>query len=233
MVAVWRIARFQSVEAPVTDPVTKFGGQPTWLDAPQWPISAAWGTPMRFVGQVALQPDGDAFIASGGGVGDGPGRLAYIFVTHGDHGQDDESFDPDVVFPDGGENAVVVQPGTYSGPSRPLTTGPTLYHADGSPAEYLVDLVRGDDPEPLAHGAYLALPAEQRDQYFQTVDHDKIGGTAPPLDQHDWPDGGPWRLLLRLATNWTPFHLNLGAAPVALAFLSADGRSGCLLVEDS
>lgn len=224
MVAVWRIAGYHRAETPVSEPITKFGGQPTWLGQPQWPLSAAWGTPMRFVCQIALEPEL---------VGDGPGRLAYVFVTHGDHGRDVEEFDPDVIFPDGGENAVVVQPGAFEGPTRSLTSGPTLYHDDGSPAEYTVDLVRGEDPEPISSEAFLALPSADRDRYFQAVDHDKIGGTTLPLDKPDWPAGGPWRPLLRLATNWTPFYLNLGASPVALALLATDGRAGCLLVGDS
>ncbi|MEJ3748983.1 hypothetical protein WEI85_37665 [Actinomycetes bacterium KLBMP 9797] len=224
MVAVWRIANYHRAEAPVTEPVTKFGGQPTWLAEPQWPLSAAWGTPMRFLCQIALDPEF---------AGDGPGRLAYVFVTHGDHGRDADDFDPDVILPDGGENAVIVQPGAFAGPTSPLASGPTLYHKDGSPAEYTVDLVRGEDPAALSSDAYLALPADERESYFDTVDHDKVGGTAVLLHEHDWPAGGPWRLLLRLATNWTPFFLNLGAAPVAFAFLSADGRAGCLLVEDT
>ncbi|GIG88168.1 YwqG family protein [Plantactinospora endophytica] len=224
MVAVWRIVKFRRAEAPVTGPVTKFGGQPHWLGPAQWPVSAAWGTPMRFVCQIVLEPEL---------VGAGPVRLAYVFVTHGDHGRDVEEFDPDVVLPDGGENAVVVQPGAFAGPTRPLTSGPTLYHADGSAAEYTVDLVRGEDPEPISFEAYLALPPGRRDDYFRAVDQDKIGGTDLPLDPADLPEGGPWRLLLRLTTNWTPFYLNLGAAPVASAFLSTDGREGCLLVHDS
>ncbi|MEV4627294.1 hypothetical protein AB0J90_13480 [Micromonospora sp. NPDC049523] len=224
MVPVWRIANWHRAASPVTQPITKFGGQPTWLGRPQWPLSASRGTPMRFVCQIVLQPE--LF-------GDGPVRLAYVFVTHGEHGRDAEEFDPDVVLPDGGENAVVVQPGAFTGPTASSTSGPTLYHEDGSPAEYTVDLVRGEDPEPMVSEAYLGLPADERDRYFRTVDHDKIGGTALPLDQHDLPAPGSWRLLLRLATNWTPFHLNLGAAPVVLAFLSTDAREGRLLVEDS
>jgi hypothetical protein len=224
MVAVWRIAGYHRAVAPVTEPVTKFGGQPTWLGQPQWPLSAAQGAPMRFVCQIVLEPEL---------VGAGPARIAYVFVSHGDHGHDVEEFDPDVILPDGGENAVIVQPGVFTGPTAPLTCGPTLYHDDGSPAEYTVDLVRDEDPEPVSAEAYRALPAGEQDRYFRAIDHDKIGGTALLSDDGDWPAGGPWRPLLRLATNWTPFHLNLGAAPVALAFLSDDRREGCLLVEDS
>lgn len=225
MVAVWRIVNYHQAVAPVAEPVTKFGGQPTWLTGPQWPISRGWHTPMRFVCQIALEPE----LA-----GAGQGRLAYVFVTHGDYGRDVEDFDPDVIFADGGENAVLIQPGgAFDGPTSPLSSGPTLYHSDGSPAEYTVELVRGDDPGHLAHDAYMALPPDERDRYFQTLDQDKIGGTALLLNEHDSPGGGPWRLLLRLEANWKPFHLNLGAAPVAFAFVSTDGRCGCFLVQDA
>lgn len=224
MVAAWRIVNYHRAEAPVTEPVTKFGGQPTWLTGPQWPISRGWNTPMRFVCQIALGPD----LA-----GAGQGRLAYVFVTHGDHGRDIEDFDPDAIFADGGENAVLIQPGgDFDGPTNPSSSGPTLYHDDGSAAEYTVELVRSEDPDHVRYDAYMALAPDERDRYFQTLDHNKIGGTVL-LNEHDWPKGGPWRPLLRLAANWTPFHLNLGAAPVAFAFISTDGRYGCFLVQDS
>ncbi|GAA4254972.1 DUF1963 domain-containing protein [Dactylosporangium darangshiense] len=190
----WRIAGFERAEEPVVGAVTKFGGQPHWIGEPQWPVSAGWGTPMRFVAQIDLRLVG----------GEG---LAYVFVTHGEHGRDVEDFDPDVIYPDGGENAVIVQPGgDYGGEVRDLREGPTLYDPDGSAAEYTVELVLGAQPE-----------------------DDAIGGAAPPPHK----DGGAWRGLLRLATNWTPFYLNLGAAPLAFALLSADGRRGQFLVEDS
>ncbi|GAB3086055.1 hypothetical protein GCM10027186_53260 [Micromonospora schwarzwaldensis] len=225
MAAVRRIANYHQAKAPVTEPVTKFGGQPVWLTGSQWPVSQGWGTPMRFVCQIALEPEF---------AGAGPGRLAYVFVTHGDHGSDVEDFDPDVILPDGGENAVIIQPGgVFDGPTSPLTSGPTLYHRDGSPAEYTVELIRGEDPEHLPYDAYMALPPDERDRYFQALDQDKIGGTALMLNEHDWPTSGPWRPLLRLETNWKPFYLNLGAAPVAFAFISTDGRHGCFLVQDS
>ena len=35
--------------APITEPVSKLGGQPVWVDAPQWPLSRATGKPMSFV----------------------------------------------------------------------------------------------------------------------------------------------------------------------------------------
>lgn len=215
MVATSRITRFVPVTEPVTAPVTKFGGQPTWLAAPAWPVSEGWGTPMRFVCQVAL--DG--------------GRLAYVFVTHPEH-DDPDFFDPDVMYPDGGENAVIIQPGgQYDGQVSTSATGPTLFLDDGTPAEFTVELDPADDPDFIPQERYVDLPEEERSRYYDRVAGNKIGGTPAFFQGDDWPDDGPWRLLLQLE-DW-PFHLNLGASPVVFAFVSPDGRQGRFLVQDS
>lgn len=74
--------------------VTRLGGQPAWIDTPQWPLSRATGEPMRFIGQFQISPaDGEAV------------ALAYLFMT-GDEPYVDGTWEPA-----GGENAVIVQPG--------------------------------------------------------------------------------------------------------------------------
>ncbi|GHB08025.1 hypothetical protein ACIQRS_29815 [Streptomyces termitum] len=201
MTKAQRIAGFRATGGSGTAPTTRFGGRPAWLAGPQRPVSAAWGRPMRFIGQIALGP-------VLGPVGEG--RLAYLFVTHADHGED--FFDPDVIDPEGGENAVIVQPGgAHDGPVLPLTAGPTLYDGTGAPAAYTPDL----------------RPAEE------TGDGDRIGGTPSFFQGDPHPGDDSWRLLLQLDTNWTPFRLHLGAAPRLFAFVSADGTRGRLLVQDS
>ena len=76
---------FVSADGPISEPVTKIGGQPVWLEEPQWPFSRISGEPMQFLGQFTL----------------GGGRLAYVFM-----GDEDLSG-----LPEGGDNAVVIQPG--------------------------------------------------------------------------------------------------------------------------
>ncbi|CAM00692.1 hypothetical protein A8924_1767 [Saccharopolyspora erythraea NRRL 2338] len=83
--------RFAEAAGPITEPVTKFGGQPVWLDEPTWPLSASTGRPMRFLGQVRLP-------------GDEP-RLGYLFIT------DEEDYVDGTWEPGGGENAFFAQPG--------------------------------------------------------------------------------------------------------------------------
>ncbi|MHC3472359.1 hypothetical protein ACYF6T_27195 [Streptomyces sp. 7R007] len=74
----------------VREPVTKAGGQPVWLDEPQWPLSRGTGEPMEFLGQFALEG----------------GRLAYLFMTEDGKGHVDGTWDPE-----SGENALLIQPG--------------------------------------------------------------------------------------------------------------------------
>ncbi|WP_225848309.1 DUF1963 domain-containing protein [Streptomyces sp. HPF1205] len=225
VVPTLRIEAFVPARAPITDPVTKFGGQPVWLSEPQWPVNDAWGEPMRFLCQIELGPVvGEA----------GQGRLAYVFVTHAEHG-DEVFFDPDIAFPDEGANAVIVQPGgVYDGSTLPMATGPSLYHAeDGSDAEYTVRLQPGEDPDFRPQNDSARLPTDDLDRYWERISNDKIGGVPAFFQGDEWPDGGPWELTLQLSPNFKPFHLNLGAAPVAFVFVSPDAKQGRMLVQDS
>jgi hypothetical protein len=101
-----------AAQQPIREQVTKFGGQPVWLDKPRWPLSRTLGIPMRFICQIALDPR--IF-------GELPGRMAYLFMT------DDENLGAETSEANGGENAVIIQPG---GVCRVQTiersTGPTL-----------------------------------------------------------------------------------------------------------
>ncbi|MET8149047.1 hypothetical protein ACIBSW_15775 [Actinoplanes sp. NPDC049668] len=72
---------------PVAEPISKMGGQPVWLEEPQWPLSRNLGTPMSFIAQFQV-----------------PAGLAYVFMTDAT-----EHVDEDTWAPDGGENAVIVQ----------------------------------------------------------------------------------------------------------------------------
>jgi len=56
----------------ISEPITKFGGQPIWINTPQWPLYAYSAKPqkMLFMGQIVL----DAALFSGS-----EGVVAYIF----------------------------------------------------------------------------------------------------------------------------------------------------------
>ena len=85
---------------PDDHPGTRFGGQPTWLDAPTWPVAAS-GVPLSFWAQIRLP--------------DEPDRMAYLFVDR----------NSDLM--DAHESSVFVQPG--GGPASAWVgeaTGPVV-----------------------------------------------------------------------------------------------------------
>ena len=106
--------QFRRVTSPLSAAVSKFGGQPTWLGQPQWPLSRESKQPMRFMCQLLIP---DTVVAAP------DHRLAYVFMTDGDE-YVDGTWEPE-----GGENAVVIQPG--GGPllvdAVSAAEGPTLY----------------------------------------------------------------------------------------------------------
>jgi hypothetical protein len=104
---------FHEVQTPITEPVTKFGGQPVWITEAQWPLSRRLGIPMQFICQIKLYPELFGPLEA---------QMAYIFMT--DHIDIDPYWTSE---PDEGENAVILQPGAWSGPTLPLTEGPSLY----------------------------------------------------------------------------------------------------------
>lgn len=104
---------------PIGEPITKFGGQPVWLDEPTWPLSVETGRPMRFIGQIRLPGD--------------EVRLGYLFMTEEEGDWVDATYDPTA-----GENAFFAQPGQlpdfYQVAS--IRRGPTFgpdHHAELTP----------------------------------------------------------------------------------------------------
>ncbi len=231
MAAKTSIRSYRRTAEPIREPVTKFGGQPVWLDEPAWPVGEGSGAPMRFICQILL----DAAVFGGG-----PATMAYLFVTQPERSEiEGGGFDPDVIYADGGENAVIVQPGGRSGANtRPLLDGPFLYDYAGEPCELACELMAGRDEEYITADDLSKLAREDRgrfDSYLRHLSGDKIGGTPLFGNNDRWPDGGPWSLLLQLMPKRTPhapFYLNLGATlATGFAFLSTDKRRGCFLVD--
>lgn len=215
---------FHEVQQPLTQPVTKFGGQPTWITVPQWPLSRTTGKPMRFICQIALDP----LI-----FGEILGQMAYLFIT-----DDEEAFVANTFDPDGGENAVIIQPGTSDIPTQRLLTGPTLYKmvSDLSgerlvplSSEWAVEVTLDEDPEVIVEDEQAHASDEAWTQFTSLWGEIKIGGTPAFLQGPEFPGEGNWRLLLQLDSESVPFYLNFGDAGVGYAFLSEDGTSGNFL----
>ncbi|HEX9996769.1 MAG TPA: DUF1963 domain-containing protein [Abditibacterium sp.] len=198
-----QIISFRPTTSPITEAITKFGGQPTWISEPQWPVSRETGNQMRFIAQVRL----DAKI-----FGLEADKMAYLFMT-----DEDEDFVDSTFEYDGGENALVILPDGVNASALPLSTGPTLQafvKVDGqvmlqpTQVEFLAELSDQDD---LEDG-----------QKFKN----KIGGQPHWLQNEEWPSNDKWLLVLQLDSVSVPFDINFGDAGVGYAFLSADGKRG-------
>ena len=213
---------FVEAKKPISECVTKFGGQPNWISKPEWPVSKAANEPMRFIGQIAL----DAEI-----VGHTSAKMAYLFMTD----------DPDVDGtwePDGGENALIIQPGQNEARTEPLTKGPTLFKMEKrffgavnlpKTLEYEVRLIPGEDPEWITEDDRTRLTEEKFAAYNETLTGNKLGGTPGFLQADEFPEGDGWRLVLQLDSTRTPFWVNFGDAGVGYAFISQDGTRGKFL----
>src|SRR5258708_366812 len=187
---------FVEVTAALPGLVTKFGGQPTWLTGAAWPMSRATGEPLRFLCQIAVDPD--LF-------GDLGGRMAYLFIADG------ATFVDNTWDPEGGENAVIIQPGANLLPTQPLQSGPSLYKMveDNSTnrrtpiaCEYDVILQPGEDRETPGEGERAAVADIEN----------KISGAPPFLPPPKRPTCGPCLMLFPLGPPPRPFYLNLLSA---------------------
>lgn len=215
--------QFRETGAPINAAVTKFGGQPVWIDQPAMPLSRRTGQPMTFIAQVLVPQSWHA----GLGV-----RMAYIFMTGA--GFDDKAME--TWDPNDGETAVIVQQaragvvladssGVYpqtlqrwsedEGPRRQI------------PCEYAVDEV------PMEERAHV--PQDELFESGETVFNEtnegwrgnKIGGSPYWIQAEEFPYDD-WRLLLQLHDGDYPFSLNLGTG-VGYVFLDGACAEGQLL----
>ncbi|GAA3831957.1 hypothetical protein GCM10022403_076430 [Streptomyces coacervatus] len=187
----------------VREAVTKVGGQPVWLEEPQWPLSRQAGRPMEFLGQFALEG----------------GRLAYLFMTGGEGEHADGTWEPE-----GGENALVIQPGgsipDFVGVER-RAEGPSA-GADHVPNA-------GASHEPGVGDPEVGEPEDEEEDDRRPWQFLGGPGVEPHWLQGDETPGDGWRLVVQLDAGELPFYVNFGDAGVGYAFLSPDGKEGRFL----
>ncbi len=156
---------------------------------------------MRFLAQVVVR--------------DEPLTLAYVFMTD----EDDDYVD--TFEPDGGENAVVVQPGGLLPDgvrTQPLATGPGLRDDDGEPVELVVsDDVGGDAMAGDAMAGDAMAELDDADQ----LDVVRTSGEPQWLQADEHPGPG-WRLAIQLDSGAVPASLAFGDAGVGYAFVNDD-----------
>ncbi|WP_329259758.1 hypothetical protein OG417_23170 [Actinoallomurus sp. NBC_01490] len=214
---------FRPATAPIREPVAKLGGQPVWLDRPCWPVSRELGTPMMFAGQFPIPGEEQA--------------MAYLFVTD----------DPDGVAatyePEGGENALLVQPGGRVPEFLAVAgapTGPSLWRRGATwverlPVELHVDLAPLGPAEERALDEQIAALDAERDGVFLDAagtDASPPGGYVggrPRFWQPVSEMPAPWRFFFQIdgAEGWDgdPYALNFGGG-TGYAYLAPDRREG-------
>lgn len=204
---------------------SKLGGQPDWLEKPQWALNADTDEPMMFLGQIVL--DNDLF-------GNNEKKIAYIFVTH-QPSVDDDDFDPDIIDPDSGCTAVIIQPN-----SEPLVevieleNGPSLYDEDDEPYTASLVLENSTDPEFVEEDDFSELTEEEQNSYTETVSGDKIGGVPYFFEGDAYPDEDDSnKLILQLNANNQPFFLNIGGSPCMFVFANEDMTNGKIVIQGS
>ena len=210
----------------ISTPITKFGGEPCWLETPQWPQSRQLGIPMTFLGQIALRdvPSLPESLRASG-------RVAYLFMTETDAA---------VVHtcePEGGENAVIIQPDGASG------TTATKEQATNTHAEWVecaVRLTPQDEPEIVdPQSGLLGLagagsnPSENDDPRREQLKVNKLGGVPCFIQQVEYPPSETrWHFVLQLNEENKfsdgKFNPNFDGGR-AHVFVSDDGRQGRLL----
>jgi len=216
------IVEWKPAERPIKKPVTKFGGQPVWIDKPQWPLSREKPWPMRFIGQVALKPE--LF-------GRTRAKMAYLFAKIDEWPLVDWIVEIASSYPDQGANAVILQPGgkCLVEVDRSLDKGPTLYTEDGYPCEYTVRTKKEKDPMLLCEDDWDLLSERESSKCFHTTWGDKIGGIPCPIQGEQWPDqSNRWQLLVQLhASPREEFEIDISG--MLYAFISKDGRQAVML----
>ncbi|MFK7885102.1 MAG: hypothetical protein AB8F26_13075 [Phycisphaerales bacterium] len=200
---------------PIRDPVTKFGGDPVWVGKPAWPLSRSTGRPMRFVCQVALDPD--KF---------GARTMAYLFMTDPEPGQE---FVDGTWEPYGGENAVVLGPGSFESHVElsDLRTGPTLFTVSAVEPGFIGRLLkhpRRTVAQPIEFGIQ-EIPDSGEEFEIGT----KLEGEPDWLQNEEPPIGTGWHLVAQIDPDGEQSVINFGDAGVGYMFVNEDGQRGHFL----
>ncbi|MBU3104306.1 DUF1963 domain-containing protein [Clostridium gasigenes] len=199
-------------------PITKFGGQPVWIDKVQWPIDEENGKPMRFICQIELYPE--IF-------GENKLKMAYLFVSK-----------------EWNNYVVICQPLNTKIVTKEISKGPTIYRMVQNKnssflveegCEFTLNLTAGEDYNFVRQGPYFKddelIFEESPEDYDEILDGNKIGGTPLFLSCDDLPEEDTWKLLLQLDATTLPFELNFGDAGIGFFFINMRDNSLKFIIE--
>lgn len=213
--------KFEQVKQPITEIVTKFGGQPNWLCEPEWPLEKERGEKMAFICQIVLEEE--LF-------GKTKGKVAYLFMD------DDEDAGWETSDPDLGQNAVIIQPGNNTMRRVPDAEGPASRSFfgcdDGFDENGLIEfkaiLEIVEEPDFLNDNALEKLTQKECDEYMDAISGNKIGGNPMFLQEDEFPIPEPYKFLCQLDDSLLPIFANFGSG-IGYAFIDAEGTYGKLL----
>ena len=217
--------KLTKAEGPITAPITKFGGEPCWLEKAQWPISRLHAVPMQFIGQVAL-----ADVPSLSDVLRSSGKVVYIFMT-GDEAGDEQ---PSTWESESGENAVIIQPGM--GPAI-VETEEIFVEDDDLFPECAAHLTLWEEPTATSSDADkpgVTIEPDTDLDFYRSMSVSKLGGTPAFIQAIEYPEAdGSWHFVLQMddynqLADGTIFSPNFGSG-TAYVFVSEDGREGRML----
>jgi len=200
MVPRWSF-ELRAVDEPITEPVSKFGGQPVWVGQPTWPLGAD-GAPATFMAQLTI-----------------PGRdgLAYLFLDYGAMNLGDE---PGILF---------AQPGLAPDQAIEQFTGPTFWsEIQGDRTRFVSRMLmrRVESLAVLEPGFDLDDWTILDDDPEATRDDErdwmKVGGNPRWLQSDEMPDEPGWRFLVQFTAARVGRELADGAEVYGL--LHDDGR---------
>jgi len=208
---------FVKSDRPINDLVTKFGGQPTWMTEPEWPVSRSTNYPMRFICQISLS---DLTLEAPYDSG-----MAYLFMTDTEIEIDGQLYGVHDQFePEGGENAVILQPsGEKLVDTSLLAKGPSLLPKKAmfwsreqvdalcEVEEYEVRLKFSEDPDFVSIDDLIGLPDSQHQQYCDSLSGNKLGGVPGFIQPDEFPfPRDRSELLLQLDSGKVPFYVDFG-----------------------
>ncbi|MDJ0601212.1 MAG: DUF1963 domain-containing protein [Crocosphaera sp.] len=223
--------QFHIAESPteISEPITKFGGQPVWIAEPRWPLDPETDEQMLFLGQIALNEE--LFPNS-------EGTIVYLFFSEESEPIYNEAFavviqTSEAIHTSGEEIAFVTE-----------ATGSTIYELDEEGEavykEYRVILESQENEDSIPLEERYTMNDLDYDTGFQfarpELAGNKIGGQPIYIEGLDTPpeqfNSHEWLLLLQLAPtqgywdnlepNFYPFHMELGEFGILTVFISKD-----------
>jgi uncharacterized protein YwqG len=179
---------------------TKFGGQPDWLTTPEWPIGKETVNPMRFICQINLSEIE---------YGENSTKFAYLFMT------DEDEYVDGTWEADGGENAIILQPGKNLSKTENLEKGPSLYK--------MVKKLFKKGLVPQGFECAIRLTKKKEDIDYESDELDirnKFDGEPVFIQGEEFKSRDGWKLLIQLDATNVPFYINFGDAGVGYGFIN-------------